>query len=172
MATPLAEMTLPLMPLPQSAAADSHHEPKTRRSDLTWITLLLNEDGDAMASLSQPNLAPETVLHADQVQLVTSDARQSPRPVKTPESSPRSPALDSNSIIRPVVTSSAILGEKTGTYKSESVESTVPTVRLTIGRLVVKASPPVAPAASSSVSTRRQPSVSLSEYLAQHGRNK
>jgi hypothetical protein len=81
-------------------------------------------------------------------------------------------ALDLKSTIRPVIPAERPLGEKPQTSQTDVSQSTVSTVRLTIGRIVVKAGPPAGPAASRPVSTRRQPSVLLSDYLARHGRNK
>jgi hypothetical protein len=79
-----------------------------------------------------------------------------------------SPGLDSGSLIRPIIAAAPLPGDGIQTGGSAS-ESAAPTVRLTIGRIVVKAVPPVSSTPSAPVS-RRQASVSLSAYLARHRR--
>jgi hypothetical protein len=74
-------------------------------------------------------------------------------------------------VIRPVIAAEPIMRGMIHTSDEDASESSTPTVRLTIGRIVVKAAPQAAPTPSAPVPSRRQAPVSLSDYLGRHRRN-
>jgi hypothetical protein len=98
------------------------------------------------------------------------DTRQSLKRSGKAEPSPDWPDLHSDSFIRPVIAAAPLPGDGTQGSADNASESSATTVRLTIGRIVVKAVPPASSTPSAPVS-RRQASVSLSDYLARHRRS-
>ena len=99
------------------------------------------------------------------------EAQQSLKMTKLDERATGMHELDPGSIIRPVIAAGSMLRERTPVSDVNASKSTVPTVHLTIGRIVVKGIPPAALPPFSPVSARRQAPVSLSDYLARHRRN-
>ena len=77
--------------------------------------------------------------------------------------------LNPKSLIRPVLGAESPLDNTAPSRRSGAEETTIPIVHLTIGRIVVKTVPPAAPAASRPAPIRRQPAISLHDYLNRHG---
>ena len=80
--------------------------------------------------------------------------------------------LNPKNIIRPVLGVKSLLDSAALSSRSGADGAAIPTVHLTIGRIVVRTVPPAAPAVSRPVPIRRQPAVSLHDYLNRHGGDK
>ena len=99
----------------------------------------------------------------------TSDPRPAPQPEMAAKQPLLPPELNPKSFIQPVLGADLPLDSKSLSSRSGTDETAIPSVHLTIGRIVVKTAPTTAPTASRPVPIRRQPAVSLHDYLNRHG---
>ncbi len=102
----------------------------------------------------------------------TPDPRPAPKREMAAEQPLFLPELNSKSFIRPVLGAESLLDSAALSSRSSADEQASPTVHLTIGRIVVRAAPPAVPATSRPAPIRRQPAVSLHDYLNRHGGDK
>ena len=116
-----------------------------------------------------PMDAAEPVAPAAQRPPGASDPRPAPQPEIAAEQPLFTPELNPKSFIRPVLGADLPLDSTALSSRSGTDETAIPTVRLTIGRIVVKTASTTAPAASRPASIRRQPAISLHDYLNRHG---
>ena len=120
-------------------------------------------------AVSRPATLPSVI---GERQPTTKQARPASKVEGTEAQSPYPAVSDPSDAIRPVLRAEPPLEKKAPAGRVGSDEPALPSLRLTIGRIVVKAAPPVAPAVPRPASARRQPAVSLMDYLNRHGGSK
>lgn len=155
------------------------HQPPARAQVADW----LREDLPKQPHLETPQTNPQqnvvSPLPRGAAHYVAAPPSSNTEPLADPPvtaaaqkqlTQPASPPipLEPQSNIRPNLPPALAPAPTPEAAASQPQETAVPTVHITIGRIVLKA-PPSAPTAPPPAPARRQPSVSLSDYLTRHG---
>jgi hypothetical protein len=154
---------IPLQSQPEAQTNDSlsNADPQRRSAENATVKPAALPTHRAYPALPQEDsLSPDTEL------------RGSLKPAKTVERASIAQEDHPSGMIRPVIAVQPVPDGGTQNPNDTASQSLPTTVRLTIGRIVVKAVPPAASAPSTLVSTRRPAPVSLGDYLARHRRDR